>query len=451
MAKAPRATPTARARERTSGCFVYIQLPRTATVVTCGRYERHVLASGAAVGRFAYGQTYLAREDAVPLDPYHLPLRRGTVETARLGGVFGAIRDAAPDSWGQRVIERAVGRTDLTIVDLLLHSPEDRIGALSFGNGTTPPALVRPFNRIIQLPRLLEAARRIEEEPVPHDAADELPPLDPQIHDLLVHGSSAIGGARPKNVVEDDEGLWVAKFPSKSDRWNHAPVEAAMLALARRCGIQSPITRIQQVGSQGVLLVKRFDRELIARDARTDDDGVRYLRHRMVSALTVLDAEDHVSERANWSYLLLADELQRWSERAVADKQELFRRMVLNALVSNTDDHPRNHALVAPGAEFHLAPVYDVVPQPMTAMDARHLALEAGAFGRVARRDNLVSLAPRFALTVEEAHAIIDGMKATVEHEWEAEIRRQGGTAADCQGVRSAFVYPGFEYESGTQ
>lgn len=430
---------------RPGGCYVYIQLPGTTTVVTCGRYEHQVLPNGSAIGRFAYGQSYLARTDAVPIDPYHLPLRRGTVETARLGGIFGAIRDAAPDSWGQRVIERALGRTELSILDLLLHSPEDRIGALSFGNGLTPPAVVRPFNRVIQLPVLLEVARQVEEESMRGR------PLDPQIHDLLVQGSSALGGARPKNVVEDERGLWVAKFPAKGDRWNNAAVEAAMLGLARRCDIQAPPTRIEQIGSQSVLLVKRFDRDLVvqADDARSAD--ARYLRHRMVSALTVLDAEDLVSERRNWSYLLLADELQRWSARPTADRHELFRRMVLNALVSNMDDHPRNHALIAPGPEFHLAPVYDVTPQAATAIDARHLALEVGRFGRVARRDNLVSLAPRFSLPVDEAHGIIDRMKAIIAREWEGEIRRQGGTAADCHAVQNAFVYAGFEYPSDKQ
>jgi len=387
----------------------------------------------------------LARRDAVPIDPTHLRLRRGTVETARLGGVFGAIRDAVPDSWGQRVIERALGRTEISILDLLLHSPEDRIGALSFGNGPTPPAIVRPFNRVIQLPALLEVARQIEEESV----SDR--PLDPQMHDLLVQGSSALGGARPKNEVEDEDGLWVAKFPAKGDRWNNAPVEAAMLELARRCGIQAPSTRIERIGSQSALLVKRFDRDRVAQPSTGSGAGARHLRHRMVSALTVLDAEDHVSERKNWSYLRLADEMQRWSSRPAADRQELFLRMVLNALVSNTDDHPRNHAFVAPGSEFHLAPVYDVTPQPTTAIDERHLALEAGQFGRVARRDNLVSLAPRFSLTVDNAHGLIDRMRAIITSEWAAEIRRQGGTVADCHAVRGAFVYAGFEYPSTPQ
>ena len=141
-------------------------------------------------------------------------------------------------------------------------------------------------------------------------------------------------------MVEDDQGLWIAKFPQRSDKWNNAPVEAAMLALARRCWIRTPETRVERLGDESVLLVRRFDRDKV-------EGG--YVRHRMVSALTVLDADDRVTDRSAWSYVLLADELRRWSERPAEDRTELFRRVVFNALICNLDDHPRNHALIAPG------------------------------------------------------------------------------------------------------
>jgi serine/threonine-protein kinase HipA len=95
------------------------------------------------------------------------------------------------------------------------------------------------------------------------------------------------------------------------------------------------------VGEEQVLLVKRFDREP---DLKSGGE----FRHRMVSALTVLDLDDTVTDRSGWSYVELADELQRWSEDPVEDKQELFRRVAFNALISNLDDHPRNHPLIAP-------------------------------------------------------------------------------------------------------
>jgi len=389
------------------------------------------------VGRFVYGQTYRARRDALPIDEVHLPIARQTYQTTKLRGIFGALRDASPDFWGRRVIERELGRTDLTEIDYLLHSPEDRAGALSFGRGPAPPAPVRTFNRVLQLPELLEAARLLEEEP-----GVNLPAGLKHIP-AIVHPGTSLGGARPKNVVEDEDGLWVAKFPLRDDRWNMAVVEASLLCLARRCGIQTPPTRVEKVLGRDVLLVKRFDREPLV-----EDGGRRYARHRMVSALTVLDADDSPTEQRNWSYVLLADELRRWSHRDAEDRRELFRRMVFNALVSNTDDHPRNHALIAPGASWQLAPAYDLNPDPMPGTHERDLSMVCGQFGRRAQRINLISQAPRFGLAREEAHGVIDEIVAIVRAEWEAELFRHGGTAADRATIAPAFVDEGFEYEA---
>jgi serine/threonine-protein kinase HipA len=416
-------------------CFVYLQMPGTLEVVACGRYVREATRGGGSVGRFVYGRSYRARADAVPLDPFHLPITSNVQETARLGGVFGALRDAAPDAWGRRVIERIMGRQDLGEVDFLLESPQDRAGALSFGRGPQPPGPMREYNRVVQLAELRRAAALLEE-----DRPGE--PVPDQILDLLEPGTS-MGGARPKNVVEDDEGLWIAKFPARGDRWSNAPVEAAMLSLAGRCGIRVPETRVEQVGDEAVLLVKRFDRECASAE---NGSAGGYLRHRMVSALTVLDAEESPTDRAGWSYVLLSDELRRWSARGRQDRLELFRRVVLNALISNVDDHPRNHALIAPGREWRLAPAYDLTPNPRQGMEERRLAMECGRFGRVARRDNLLSQSVHFGLHADEASAIIDEMKLIVEQSWRADVLRCGGSERDCHVIEPAFVYPGFEY-----
>lgn len=415
-------------------CFVYVQLPGTLEAVACGRYARETLRDGRVVGRFVYGRSYRERQDAVALDPYHLPITPVVQETARLGGMFGALRDAAPDAWGRRVIERILARPDLDEVDFLLESPEDRAGALSFGRGPVPPAPVREYNRVVQLEELRRAAALLE---------DDRPgqPVPDQVLDLL-HPGTSLGGARPKNVVEMDGELWIAKFPQRGDRWSNAPVEAAMLSLAARCGVRVPETRVEHVGDEAVLLVKRFDR---AR-ATPLDDAPAYLRHRMVSALTVLEAEESPTDRTGWSYVLLADELRRWSSRPRLDRAELFRRVVFNALISNVDDHPRNHALIAPGAGWLLAPAYDLTPNPRQGMEDRRLAMACGRFGRVARRDNLLSESRRFGLDEDEANRIIDEMKAIVSRSWRAEVVRQGGSEHDVAVVEPAFVYPGFEY-----
>ena len=412
-------------------CYVFLQLPGRLDVVACGRYEREVLRDGRVVGRFAYAKSYREREDAVPLDPYHLPLTPRTYETGKLNGMFGALRDASPDAWGRHVVEKMTGRADLDEMDFLLHGPEDRAGALSFGQERAPPVTRQRFNRVLHLRELRRAAQALEEA-APGERVGQ------QVADLLEPGTS-LGGARPKNVVEDDDGLWIAKFPQKSDKWNNAAVEAAMLALARRCRIRTPDTRVEQIGDESVLLVRRFDRANVS-------EG--YLRHRMVSALTVLDADDRVSDRTAWSYILFADELRRWSEHPAADRDELFRRMAFNALISNLDDHPRNHALIAPGKAWRLAPAYDLTPTPAISIERRDLALECGPHGRMARRDNLVAAAPRFGLEGDEAGAIIDEMVQTVRRHWHDDVRRLGGSEGDCRVIEPAFVYRGFDYRT---
>jgi len=166
----------------------------------------------------------------------------------------------------------------------------------------------------------------------------------------------------------------------------------------------------------------------------------------MVSALTVLDASENAVERVNWSYLLLADELRRWSSRPDQDRNELFLRMAFNALTSNQDDHPRNHALVSPGTEWELSPAYDLTPVPQYAQDGRQLALDCGNAGRLATRENLVSEAPRFGYSREEAGRLIDSMEQVVDARWRELVLKHGGAAADCDEVSSAFCYPGFHF-----
>ncbi|MGH8287078.1 MAG: type II toxin-antitoxin system HipA family toxin, partial [Steroidobacteraceae bacterium] len=400
-------------------------------VVTCGRYALETRSDGTALGRFVYGRSYRENARAVELDKFELPLRAGTFETVRLRGIFGALRDASPDAWGRRVMEKVLGRTDLTELEYLLHSPDDRIGALTFGVTSEPHAPAPRFNRALQLKALLRAAEELMDEEKPASAVIQ------QLDDLIQAGTS-MGGARPKSVVEDDDGLWLAKFPMRDDRWNNAPVEAAMLRLAAECGIRAALPKVVKVAGKQVLLVKRFDRE-------RRDGG--YLRHRMVSALTVLQSDDDPMARGNWSYLRLADEIKRWVKDPDADLTELFRRVVFNALISNIDDHPRNHALIAPGAQWVLSPAYDLTPMPVVAKDKRDLALEAGTYNRYANRENLLSACARFRLSREEANAIIDEMKAIVGARWRGLAQKAGASKADCRTIEPAFNYPGFEYD----
>ena len=422
--------PTSRKAPR---AYVYLQLPKSLEVVTAGLYELD-FPQGVPTGSFIYNPAYLARPDAVAIEPFELPLSARRTQTVKLKGIFGALRDASPDAWGRRIIEKQLARGDLSEVDFLLNSPEDRAGALSFGHGKTPPAPVRRFNQVIQLEALLAAAERFanDEHRTPESAV-----VDQQVRNLLQPGTS-MGGARPKNVVEDDEGLWLAKFPETGDRWNNARVEGAMLALAHECGLRVARHRVDRVAGCDVLLLQRFDRQRV-------EGG--WLRHRMASGLTALGADDSHTDRAKWSYLLLADEVRRRSARPARDLEELFGRMVFNALISNTDDHPRNHALIAPDAQWELSPAYDLTPNPLTSLEKRDLAMSCGAYNRWANRTNLLSHHAQFKLVREQAVAIVDRMQTIVRARWRDALRLHGVTAADCDKVAAAFDYPGFELD----
>ncbi|MHB1765925.1 MAG: type II toxin-antitoxin system HipA family toxin [Gammaproteobacteria bacterium] len=246
---------------------------------------------------------------------------------------------------------------------------------------------------------------------------------------------TSMGGARPKAVVEDDEGLWLAKFARADDRWNNARIERAMLTLARHCGIAIPESRIETVGARDVLLVKRFDRE---------KTSTGYRRARMVSGLTLLCAEDTYQSREKWPYVALAEELRRVSFTPKKDATELFRRMCFNALITNIDDHSRNHAIIAWDRDWKLSPAYDLTPANPIGLERRDLAMICGDAGRFANAANLKSQSVHFLLGPEDAGQIVKEMADRIAAGWYAIARAEGVSEADCATIKGAFVYPGF-------
>lgn len=416
-------------------CYVYIVPPGATEFVTAGRFRVSPTPDGEAIGEFVYGRRYLERHDAVELDPVELRLRRGLYETAKMKGFFGTIRDSMPDAWGRRVIEKHTGHTQLEEFDYLMQGPDDRAGALGFGLHVEPPAPKRMFNRTLDLERLQVAADAIanDEHEIAGSAAG-------QVEELLLPGTS-MGGARPKAVVEHEQDLWLAKFTCQEDRWNHPRVEHGLLKLAEVCNLNVADSKIADVAGRDALLVRRFDRN------RTESG---YRRHRMVSALTLLKIDDSPTARTDWSYILLADEIRRVSAEPATDLHELFERMCFNAAVSNLDDHPRNHAILATERDWRLSPAYDLTPIPAVAKERRDLAMTCGKFGRYASRENLLSEHGRFLLAKDEAVALLDGVVETVRSQWYPEMRRAGVSEADCEAIASAFLYEGFFYEAET-
>ncbi len=373
------------------------------------------------LGQFVYGASYLRRPNAVELDPVELTLGSGVRETVRLEGFFGAIRDAMPDAWGRRVIERRMGRGPLEEFDYLLERDVDRVGALGFGPapGRVPGAA--EFPGMPSLGHLARAAESVVRSEVGADAA--------VVCDLVLPESS-LGGARPKITVRDGKELWLAKFGRPDDRWDEPRVEHGLLRLSATAGLRTAESRLETVGGRSVLLVRRFDRAASRRG---------FQRLRFVSGLTLLRAEEGVTARERWSHLLLADEIRRASRAPRADLRELFARMCFNAAAGNTDDHPRNHGLLGDGRGWRLSPAYDLTPTPTISREPPFLAMECGLEGRAGSRRNLLSGAGRFLLRRPEAGRILDSVFEVVRSSWREAMRRAGVTTADVERIAPAF------------
>lgn len=381
--------------------IVFIHLPGELEAVPAGRLTLTEQGTELVAARFAYGRRYLARPNALPVDPVSLPLDagRGGVDLLPPAGLtlFGAIRDAAPDAWGRRVIENRLrappgGLPESVYLD---HAGPYRSGALDIREHPTSAAAPGALPELLQLEHLQDAAARIEEgEPVPAHL------------EWFFTGGPSMGGARPKVVLRADGREWIAKFPTRNDPFDIPLTERATLELAREAGLCVPETRMAALADgRKVLLIERFDREVTAHGTT---------RRHMVSALTLLARHERDSPNASYADIAGAISQHGVGGAIAQDREELFGRMIFNILVSNDDDHLRNHAFLhAAGNGWRLSPLYDVVPRPQVAQE-RVLHLSVGQQGRAATLDNALSGAGLFGLRPVQAATIIDRVAGVV-------------------------------------
>ena len=408
----------------TSEVWVWAWLPGDSTPTLAGRFQHTRLPGGAPPryrGEFVYGRTYLENRDALPLDPVQLRLVDRTYETGTLEGIFGPLRDAMPDDWGRYVIDREFGpQGELT--GYLLRGSGDHIGNLGFSSARDKPPEARP------LPGwdILEPARAVLQ------GLEEGRPIDPALRGI-VRPNTNLGGARPKITIEHEGRQWIAKYPARDDRGPPvAALERAMLRLAGACGIRAANA---QIVHGDILLVERFDR---ARSA----DGSGWRRDAFLSAQTVFHANVEVQAYAfSGSYSRLSMEMARFSESLAEDRQELFRRMVFNCCISNTDDHERNHGFLAGDTlgQYRLSPAYDMVPRKHSTRRREH-ALAIGADGFVATKKNILSGAADFGLAPARAQQLLEEVEDTVRANWQQMLVDEGLTSRDAQDWVTCFT-----------
>lgn len=372
--------------------FVWAWLPGAVEPVVAGLVRRE-----SDRYRFAYGQSYLARPQAISLYGPELPLEAGWIEPRPGLEIASCLRDAGPDSWGQRVIlERLHGvkgvdadTADLDQIAYFLESGSNRVGGLDFQVGSREHV---PRGVVATLDQLHAAADAV-------DAGDD---LEPVLADALLRGTS-IGGARPKALLERDGTQLIAKFSSTSDRYPVVKAEALGFDLARRVGIAAPASWLTSSLGKDVLIMERFDRS----------GGGRRI---MVSALTMLGLPEHQARYSTYPDLL--EVLRRdGSDRHVG--RRLFERIVFNIAIGNNDDHARNHAAFWDGERLELTPAYDLCPQVRSGETSN----QAMAIDYDGHRDSAfrtcLDAAGIYGLSGSEAADIIDRQVETIEVEFD--------------------------------
>lgn len=369
--------------------------------VRVGRLRRVPSASGAVVA-FAYDAAWLARSDAFVIDPAH-GLYPGDQYPRAGDAIAAAFTDAAPDRWGRTLLERREagrardeGRTRRTLGEwefLLGVSDFSRMGALRFVDDAgrslddEPPG-VPPLAGL----RELEAAARALEQPSRGDRSREAERLA-----LLLAPGSSLGGARPKATFMGEDGaLWMAKFPSRTDRHDVGACELALNELAARAGIEVPEHRLLALGEgHRTFAARRFDRHA----------GSRRL---YASAMTMTSRRDRDAASYLDIALAIADHgAPRWIR---ADLAQLFRRAAFNVLTSHRDDHLRNHGFLRTGEGWRPSPAFDLNPVP--GKPEHELSLD-GAMHR-GDLEALRETAAFYRLSVLEAEVIIDEVRAAL-------------------------------------
>lgn len=385
---------------------------------------------------FEYDEGWLQHAERFSLEPA-LKLGPGPFHTPADTPMFGAIGDSAPDRWGRALMrrmerrraerEKQTPRTLQEIDYLLLVDDEARQGALRFAEREGGPFVreegIKRTPPLIELGRLLSATEHVVED---RETDEDL--------QLLLAPGSSLGGARPKASVRDKDGhLAIAKFPRRDDEYNTVVWEEVALTLAQKASVAVPAGRIEMVGAKPVLLLRRFDRE-----------GMR--RIPFLSAMSMLTAKDNDSR----SYLEIVDALRQHGAAPKEDIKALWNRMVFNILISNTDDHLRNHGFLYQGTGgWRLSPAYDLNPVPVD-IKPRILTLMIDETDNTASIDLAMEVAGYFELDDDGARASALAIAGVVST-WRHEAARHGLTKPEMDRMASAFEHHDLAIAMGRQ
>ena len=377
---------------------------------------------------FEYDKNWLTKTGMrLNLDPELMPYSGRQYPSG--SNIFGMFADASPDRWGrvlmnkrERILADKEGRKPAKLYDsdyLLGVYDETRMGGIRFKTDPDGPFLsddketaAPPWTTL----RTLEEASRNFEN-------DENGLSDKWLNQLIKPGSS-LGGARPKATVTDTQGqLWIAKFPSKNDENDTGAWEMVAHELAKLCGLNVPEAKLEKFSSYGsTFLTKRFDR-----------NGER--RIHFASAMTLLGKTDGASAADGTSYLDIAAFIKSYGAQPKKDLLELWKRIVFNMAVTNTDDHLRNHAFILTDKGWILSPMFDVNPVPY----GDELSLNVDESDNRISIELAVRTAVRFGIKKSEAEKYAEEILTKVNDNWEKLACRCKLTRSQIEDMRPAF------------
>ena len=406
--------------------FVYDDFS-TELPVLMGSLYVNVIKGGESYS-FEYDKDWLRKTGlTLTLDPELMPYSGRQYPTGK--NIFGLFADASPDRWGrvlmnkrERILAEKEGRKPSKLYDsdyLLGVYDETRMGGIRFKANLEGPFLSDDKETAAPpwatLRTLEEASRNFEN--------DETGLTEKWLNQLIKPGSS-LGGARPKaTVVDTKDQLWIAKFPSKNDENDTGAWEMVAHDLAALCGLNVPEAKLEKFSPLGsTFLIKRFDR-------------MGSKRVHFASAMTLLGKTDGASAADGSSYLDIAAFIKSYGAQPKKDLGELWKRIVFNMAVTNTDDHLRNHAFILTDKGWILSPLYDVNPVPY----GDELSLNVDEEDNSISIDLAVQTAVRFGISESDAEVQAEEILKIVRDNWEKTAARYGLTRRQIEEMRPAF------------
>ncbi len=344
--------------------------------------------------------------------------------------IFDFLSDLAPDRWGRTLIKRREAirakeesrkTKSLNEIDYLLQvEDESRMGAIRLSlDGIN----YLSNEKDMEVPPL-EFVRKLEVASLEYERDNDA--LNDKWIKQLIGPGSSLGGARPKATVKDIDGdLWIAKFPSKHDTYDEGAWEKTAHDLAKLCGLKTCEVKLVKYSNLGsTFLMKRFDRN-------------HKQRLHFLSAMTALGANDGDGSQSNMGYLDILSFIKANCKKSKENVLELFKRVVFNMCISNTDDHFRNHGFIYQNGSLDLSPIYDINPN----RDAEFLALNVTEDSSLISLENLIQSAPYYNLSNREALSIIDFIKKTVRENYKICALRNGISENSIKYMEDAFAF----------